>query len=179
MSNETQSINILKEQFTGKTGPPGYILVFGTFEDQSSSNYPEAGYGDEGKWRWFVEISGNYTLFSNGLLSNGTSANGKHADGNDNLFGNYSIGEDSVNGTGSSSSPELVANEEGQNTTFYKLLYYAHNYLLEGDTATKAAQSVGMEGYFTLAAIFPSTATSYDGIDPIVAIYKINYNITA
>jgi dolichyl-diphosphooligosaccharide--protein glycosyltransferase len=172
MSNETQSIKLLKEDFNGTYGPPRYIVVFGTFQDSSSSTppYPEAGYGDEGKWRWFVEISGNDTL-----LNNGTPANGK-----DNLFGNYSIGENIVNQS-STSSGSLVANQVGQNTTFYKLLYYAHDYLLEGDTAAEAAQAVDLTGngtssyYFTLAAIFPSTKTSYSGIDPIVAIYEINY----
>jgi asparagine N-glycosylation enzyme membrane subunit Stt3 len=173
MSNETQSIKMLKEDFNGTYGPPRYIVVFGTFQDSSTSTppYPEAGYGDEGKWRWFVEISGNDTL-----LNNGKPANGK-----DNLFGNYSIGEDIVNQS-STSSGSLVANPVGQNTTFYKLLYYAHDYLLEGDTAAEAAQAVDLTEingtssyYFTLAAIFPSTKTTYSGIDPIVAIYKINY----
>ncbi len=183
MSNETRAVQILKQQFTDKTGhSPDYILVFGTFQDSSSNNYPEAGYGDEGKWRWFVQISGNYTLLPNGSFHNGTSTNGKHANGQDSLYGNYSIGEDSVNGTASSSSPTLVKNNLGQNTTFYKLLYYAHNRVLMSSTyptAADAAKSVGMEGYFTEAAMFPSTTTSYSGIDPIVAIYRIHYNITA
>jgi dolichyl-diphosphooligosaccharide--protein glycosyltransferase len=163
MSTEQQSINILKTQFTGKYGPPGYIVVFGTFQDSSSSTppYPEAGYGDEGKWRWFVQIAGNKTL----------------ANGEDTLFGNYSIGEDVVNRT-STSSGTLIANQLGQNTTFYKLLYYAHDRLLQSSTYTTAeaaAQAVNMEGYFTEAAFFPSTKISYGGIDPIVAVYKINY----
>jgi len=167
MSNETQSIKMLKDDFNGTYGPPHYIVVFGTFQDSSSSTppYPEAGYGDEGKWRWFVEISGNDTL-----LSNGTPANGQS-----NLFGNYSIGENIVNQT-STSSGSLMANPVGQNTTFYKLLYYAHDYLLEdNENAATAAQTINLEGYFTLAAIFPSPKVSYSGIDPIVAIYSINY----
>jgi dolichyl-diphosphooligosaccharide--protein glycosyltransferase len=163
MSTEPQAVKILKDQFTGKYGPPGYIVVFGTFQDNSNQSYPEAGYGDEGKWRWFAEIAGNYTF----------------AKGKDSLFGNYSIGENEVNATG---TPSLVPNAVGQNTTFYKLLYYAHDYLLEGDSAAGAAQAVNMTDipgtstpYFTLAQIFPTTKISYEGIDPIVAIYKINY----
>ena len=160
MSNETQSIKLLKEHFTGKYGPPGYIVVFGTFQDSSSNNYPEAGYGDEGKWRWFVDISGNYTL-----LPNGKPANGKDA-----LFGNYSIGENEVNAT--SSSPSEVANSLGQNTTFYKLLYYAKDVVLLNQTTP----DVNLEGYFTEAAFFPTSKPSYGvGVDPIVAVYKINY----
>jgi len=174
MSNETQSIKILKDHFNGPYGPPRYIVVFGTFEASTSSGsttYTEAGYGDEGKWRWFVEISGNDTL-----LSNGQPANGK-----DNLFGNYSIGEDIVNQS-STSGGSLVTNKVGQSTTFYKLLYYARDYLLESDTATEAAEAVNMTEipgtssyYFTLADIFPSTSTNYGGLYPIVAIYDINY----
>jgi dolichyl-diphosphooligosaccharide--protein glycosyltransferase len=160
MSPEQQSVKILKSQFTGNYGPPKYIVVFGTFQDSSSSTppYPEAGYGDEAKWRWFVQIAANRTF----------------ANGNDSLFGNYSIGEDIVNRT-STSSGSLVANQVGQNTTFYKLLYYAHDHILESYDAATAAQNVNMEGYFTEAAIFPSTKTSYGGLDPLVAIYKINY----
>ena len=159
ISTEQQSVKILRDQFTGKYGSPGYIVVFGTFQDDSSSNYPEVGYGDEGKWRWFVQISGNKTL-----LPDGTPANG-----NDALFGNYSIGYDVVNRT-STSNGTPVANAVGQNTTFYKLLYYAHDYLLLGQEST-----VDLEGYFTLAATFPSTKTAHGGVDPIVAVYKINY----
>ena len=166
MSNETHAIQIIKQQFQDKNGHlPDYVVVFGTFKEDSKTNYPELGYGDEGKWRWFVQISGNYTL-----LPNGKPANGKDA-----LFGNYSIGEDNT-ANASATTPTLVKNEAGQNTTFYKLLYYAHRRVLEGYTATTAAQSVGMEGYFQEAAFFPSTKASYNiGIDPIVAIYKINY----
>jgi dolichyl-diphosphooligosaccharide--protein glycosyltransferase len=165
MSTEQQSTNILKTQFTGKYGPPSYIVVFGTFSyDSSSSTYPEVGYGDEGKWRWFVQISGNKTLLPDG----------KPANGNDALFGNYSIGYDIINRTATSNGTPVI-NAVGQNTTFYKLLYYANDRILVGDTAATAVQTVNMEGYFTEAAFFPSTKVSYGGIYPIVAIYKINY----
>jgi dolichyl-diphosphooligosaccharide--protein glycosyltransferase len=173
MSNQTQSIKILKDHFNGTYGPPSYIIVFGTFSSSTSSGtttYIPYGYGDEGKWRWFVQISGNYTS-----LSNGKPANGKDA-----LFGNYSIGYDVVNET--SSTPSYPANKVGQSTTFYKLLYYACDTLLENETAATAAQAVNMTKipgtssyYFTLAATFPSTPTNYGGVYPIVAVYKINY----
>jgi dolichyl-diphosphooligosaccharide--protein glycosyltransferase len=172
MSNGTQSIKILKSQFNGTYGPPHYMVVFSTWEySSSSSSYQQAGYGDEGKWRWFAEISGNDTLLSNGVAANGNS----------NLFGNYSIGEDIVNES-STSSGSLVTNEVGQSTTFYKLLTFSSDYLLEGDTAAAAAQAVNMTEipgtssyYFTLAATFPSTKTDYGGLYPIVAIFYINY----
>jgi asparagine N-glycosylation enzyme membrane subunit Stt3 len=171
MSNETQSIKMLKDDFNGTYGAPRYIVVFSTWEyDSSTSSYQQAGYGDEGKWRWFAEISGNYTL-----LSNGTPANG-----NSNLFGNYSIGVDATSsGSAVTNSSSALA---GQSTTFYKLLTFSSDYLLNKDTATEAAQAVNMTEipgtstyYFTLANIFPSTATSYDGLYPIVAVFNINY----
>ncbi|HML02500.1 MAG TPA: STT3 domain-containing protein [Candidatus Bathyarchaeia archaeon] len=165
MSNLTQSIKMLKDDFNGPYGPPRYIVVFSTWEySSSSSSYQQAGYGDEGKWRWFAEISGNDTL-----LSNGTPANG-----NSNLFGNYSIGEDATStGAAVTNSSAALA---GQSTTFYKLLYYSENYLLvDSGSASEAAAAINLEGYFTLASIFPFTATSYDGLYPIVAVFNINY----
>jgi len=165
MSNETQAINILS-QFRDSNGHrPDYILVFATFQDDSSKNYPEAGYGDEGKWRWMAKISGNFTLLNNG----------KPANGNDAYFGNYSIGKDRYTAAGQT-TPTIIDNQMGKNTTIYKLMYYAHARVLEGFDAQSAAANVGMEGYFTEAALFPSSRPSYNvGVDPIVAIYKINY----
>jgi hypothetical protein len=171
MSNETRSIYLLKNDFNGPYGLARYIVVFSTWEySSSSSSYQQAGYGDEGKWRWFVEISGNDTL-----LSDGTPANG-----NSNLFGNYSIGLDATSaGAAVTNSTSALA---GQSTTFYKLLMFSSDYLLNKDTPTEAAQAVNMTEipgtstyYFTLANIFPSTATSYDGLYPIVAVFNINY----
>lgn len=154
MSNETQAIKILKDQL----GRPNYILVFATFKDDSSNQYPEAGYGDEGKWRWMAKIAGNFTF----------------ANGNDNLFGNYSIGKD--NNATAGSTPNLLTNSNGTASVIYKLMYYAHDRILEGFDATTAASNVGMEGYFQEAAFFPSSKPSYNiGVDPMVAIYKINY----
>jgi len=182
MSNQTQSISLLEKHFNGPYGPPKYIVIFGTWYNSGSSTSPSyqgEGYGDEGKWRWFVDISGNYTLFSNG----------KPADGKDSLFGNYSIGVNSINGTQGSSSVQTKANTNGTSTTFYKLLTYAEDRILLGQDASTAAGNVGMlsynvtsstgsvspQDYFTEAAFFPSSSISYGGVYPIVAVYKINY----
>lgn len=154
MSNETQAIKILKEQL----GRPDYILIFVTFKDDSANNYPEAQYGDEGKWRWMAKIAANFTF----------------ANGNDNVFGNYSLGKDNTAPAGQ--TPNLVDNEVGMNSTLYKLMYYAHGRVLLGYDIKTATELVGMQGYFEEAAFFPSTRPTYNiGIDPIVAIYKINY----
>jgi dolichyl-diphosphooligosaccharide--protein glycosyltransferase len=160
MSNETQAIKILGEQFRDPTTGhrPDYILIFATFKDDSSNNYPEAGYGDEGKWRWMAKIAANFTF-----------ANGK-----DTLFGNYSIGEDNTAAAGETAN--LVPNANGTASVIYKLMYYAHERVLEGYSADSAATNLNMEGYFKEAAFFPSSRPSYNiGVDPIVAIYKINY----
>jgi dolichyl-diphosphooligosaccharide--protein glycosyltransferase len=158
MSNETQAIKILKEQL----GRPEYILVFCTFQDNANASYPEAGYGDEGKWRWMAKIAANFTF----------------ANGNDNIFGNYSLGRD--NDAPQGESPHLISNVYGLNSTLFKLMYYAHDRVLLGYAADSAATNVGMEGYFTEVGdkqgLFPSTKPGYNiGVDPIVAIYKINY----
>jgi dolichyl-diphosphooligosaccharide--protein glycosyltransferase len=169
MSNETQAIKILKEQL----GKPDYILVFCTFQENSQNNYPEAGYGDEGKWRWMAKIAGDFTF----------------AKGNDAVFGNYSLGQDK-----SQSAQTTTPNKVGQNTTIYKLMYYVHDRVLLGyDKSTVANnQSTsqvymdrfikdGSETYYfeevgDKAGFFPATLPGYNiGVDPIVAIYKINY----
>jgi len=161
MSNETHAIKILKEQL----GRPDYILVFVTFEDNSEQGYPEAGYGDEGKWRWMAKIADSVKLWDNSTF---------FAQGNDNIFGNYSLGRDNTAPAGE--TPNLIDNHAGQNSTLYKLMYYAHDRVLSGFDAAAAAQNVKMQGYFEEAMFFPSTRPGYNiGVDPIVAIYKINY----
>jgi len=165
MSNETQAVQILS-QFRDASGHrPDYILVFATFQDNSQNHWPEAGYGDEGKWRWMAKIAGNFTF----------------AKGNDALFGNYSLGKDSYTPSGST-TPAYTDNSVGKNTVIWKLMYYAHDRVLEAsDNATiTSGQSYSRipnwQGYFVPVAFFPASRPSYNiGIDPIVAIYKINY----
>jgi hypothetical protein len=54
VSNETQAVRILKEQFNGPYGPPTYILVFTTF---ASTGQDYSVGGDEGKWMWMARIA--------------------------------------------------------------------------------------------------------------------------
>ena len=62
VSNETQAVRILKEQFNGPHGPPKYILVYITFY----STGQDAGYGgDEGKWMWMARIANSSTEVQN------------------------------------------------------------------------------------------------------------------
>ena len=46
MSNETEAVRLLRENFNGPNGPPTHILVFTTFNSLGG----DQGYGDEGKW---------------------------------------------------------------------------------------------------------------------------------
>ena len=62
MSNETQSVRILEEQFNGPDGPPKYVLLFLTFW----STGQDGGYGgDEGKWLWMARIANSSTYVKN------------------------------------------------------------------------------------------------------------------
>ena len=97
MSNETQAIKILKEQFNGPDGPPTHILVFTTFNSLGG----DQGYGDEGKWRWMARIA-NQTVVPRFYHEWGDREEY-------NTFGN--ITED-----------QWMWNDLGKNTTVYKLM---------------------------------------------------------
>jgi len=98
MSNETQAVAILKEEFNGPYGPPTHILVFTTFNSLGS----DQGYGDEGKWRWMARIA------------NQTAAPGIFSEWGDrdqfNTFGNVT------------EEGQWMWNDLGKNTTIYKLM---------------------------------------------------------
>jgi len=96
MSNETQAVKILKEQFNGPDGPPTHILVFTSFSSLGS----DQGYGDEGKWRWMARIA-NQTV----------------------AFGFYKEENQGQNNTfGYVTENQWVWNDLGKNTTVYKLM---------------------------------------------------------
>jgi len=103
MSNETEAIRILKQEFNGPNGPPTHILVFTTFNSYDGG---DQGYGDEGKWRWMARIAnqsiapGFYTEW------------GEREQNNTFGFINDETGQ-------------WVWNEAGQNTTIYKLMQFA------------------------------------------------------
>jgi dolichyl-diphosphooligosaccharide--protein glycosyltransferase len=58
MSNETQAVRILEDQFNGHKGPPKYVLLYLTF--WSTGQYGGYG-GDEGKWVWMARIANSST----------------------------------------------------------------------------------------------------------------------
>lgn len=97
MSNETQAVKILKEQFNGPDGPPTHILVFTSFNSLGG----DQGYGDEGKWRWMARIA-NQTVAAGFYHEWGE--NEQH-----NTFGNLT-------------ENQWAWNNLGKNTTIYKLM---------------------------------------------------------
>ncbi len=149
MSNETEAIKFLEEYDST------YILVFVTFATNgSANNVYDAGYGDEGKWRWMARIGGL----------------------DDNKYGNYTLGTDWVdtNEDGQINDDELIANELGNNTVIYKLMHYA------SDTVTSGFSNIGLE-YFEKAYFSqePETLQLYPRSDdyfaPVVCVYKVNH----
>ena len=105
MSNETEAIKILQEQFTGPRGPPTHILAFFTFYTDGV----DRGYGDEGKWYWMARIgsSDNKTTSTYGEFfteyGNGT-----------NSFGSQNQTEDQ--------RAYFKWNEQGRQLVLYKMM---------------------------------------------------------
>jgi len=156
MSNETGAIEIL-EQFNERGEyNVTYVVVFVTFAtDGSSDKIYDAGYGDEGKWRWMARIGGL----------------------DDEKYGNNTLGIDWVdtNDNGQVDDGELVANELGNSTVIYKLMHYA------SDTLTSGNSDIELE-HFEKAYFSQDTKTlqwyprSNDYFAAAVCVYKINYD---
>ena len=109
ISDESQAIEFMK------AFDVTHVLVFTSFgTDGQSSTLSDAGYGDEGKWRWMAKI---------GELD-------------DELYGNYTLGVDwtDTDENGSPGEDELIANTMGTSTVLYKLMHYASNSLVYGST---------------------------------------------
>ncbi|MHC3128514.1 MAG: glycosyltransferase family 39 protein [Candidatus Bathyarchaeota archaeon] len=157
MSNETGAIEILERFNERGEHNITHILVFHTFATDGSSNtIYDAGYGDEGKWRWMARIGGL----------------------DDNKYGNYtSLGMDWVdtNDDGQVDDDELIVNELGNSTVLYKLMHYA------SDTLTAGYSDIELE-YFEAAYFSQDAETlqwiprSDDYFAAAVCVYKVNYD---
>jgi asparagine N-glycosylation enzyme membrane subunit Stt3 len=148
MSNETEAIEFLKEYDST------YVLIFITFAtDGSSETVYDAGYGDEGKWRWMALIPGL----------------------DDTKYGNYTLGMDWIdtNEDGQASADELIQNELGNSTVLYKLMHYA------SDMLTVGYSDIELE-YFEEAYFSQNAETlqwyprSDDYFATAVCVYKVN-----
>jgi len=158
MSNETGAIEILERFNERGEHNITHILVFHTFATDGSSNtIYDAGYGDEGKWRWMARIGGL----------------------DDNKYGNFTLGTDWIdvndNQQYDEGEDELVANELGNSTVIYKLMHYA------SDTLTAGYSDIELE-YFEAAYFSQDAETlqwiprSDDYFAAAVCVYKVNYD---
>jgi dolichyl-diphosphooligosaccharide--protein glycosyltransferase len=155
MSNETGAIEILDSFNKRREHDVTYVLIFHTFATDGSKIY-DAGYGDEGKWRWMARIGGL----------------------DDADYGNYTLGVDWVDtsGDGQADDDELIVNELGNSTVIYKLMHYASDTLVYGSSDIQLehfepvyfSQKGGQELQW-----WPR---SDDQFAAVVCVYKVNYD---
>jgi dolichyl-diphosphooligosaccharide--protein glycosyltransferase len=157
MSNETGALEILESFNEREEHDVTHALVFVTFATDGTSNtIYDAGYGDEGKWRWMARIGGL----------------------DDDKYGNQTLGTDWIdtNDNGQADEGELEANELGNSTVVYKLMHYASETLVFGSS------NIQLE-HFEPAYFSQNEDTfqwrqrsSDDYFGWAVCVYKINYD---
>ena len=175
MGNENQSLQMLSTYNNyHNPGLVNYVVVYSVLQvsqPSGSSGYAlsPAGFGDEGKWNWMARISGgneaNY--IKEGFMSNATS---EWKD--ETAFGNYT------------STGQWNWNDQGDNCTIYKLMsnswsQYADFWTSQsGVTFTVSQKTTSPLSYFTLVDLagIDVSPFAYQGLVPIVAIYKVNYS---
>jgi dolichyl-diphosphooligosaccharide--protein glycosyltransferase len=166
MSNETQAVRILKEQFNGPHGPPTYILVFTTFAS-TSQDYPVGG--DEGKWMWMARIANSSRtvreLYAQewGVweYEEWTNSTGQY-----NTFGN------------ATASP-FKWNDLGQNTTIYKLMENAKSSLLYSTLGYTAPTLLYFKNPHFFGGPVATLGTDSSGntvyLEALVCLYEVDY----
>jgi dolichyl-diphosphooligosaccharide--protein glycosyltransferase len=164
LSNETQAVRILKEQFNGPNGPPAYILVFTTFAS-TSQDYPYGG--DEGKWTWMARIA-NASRTVRELYKD--------------EWGEWTYNEWGSNmqyntfGYSNSTTGTFQWNAAGQNTTIYKLMEYAKVSQIPDYTAF--ALTYFKNGHFfggPVAQIGTDQQQNPVYLDAVVCLYEVDY----
>jgi asparagine N-glycosylation enzyme membrane subunit Stt3 len=148
-----------------------YILIFEVLQIQESSSSSgtssasllasPAGLGDEGKWMWMARISGQAKdrLVSTGHMNPNNAWTDEYA------FGNVS------------SSNQWVWNDQGLDSTIYKLLSYtAQQYCDNTGGLVQSTQTSVTPAYFKTEFIAGLDQSPYQyGIVPLVALYKIDW----
>jgi dolichyl-diphosphooligosaccharide--protein glycosyltransferase len=156
MSNETGAIEILEGFNERGEKNVTHVLVFVSFATDGSSNtIYDAGYGDEGKWRWMARIGGL----------------------DDGKYGNNSLGTDWIDtdDDGQIDDGELVANELGNSTVVYKLMHYASETLAFGSSNIQLEHFE--KAYFSRNdETFQWHQRSNDYFAWAVCVYKVNYD---
>jgi len=165
MSNETKAIEILKTwnrdaHSRGFQSNISHVLVFTTLQSDQQGNIMDAGFGDEGKWRWMARIPGL----------------------DDASFGNFTLGTDwlgDINENNQRDPEELVVNVKGQNSTIYKMMTHGKRDVFP-DAPNIQQLSLEPLQYFEKAYFSRTQETAQQalrtyGIVPLVLVYKINY----
>jgi asparagine N-glycosylation enzyme membrane subunit Stt3 len=163
MANETQSLKMLK-LYNAK-----YVLVFVTVAlgQSGGSYYATYGrYGDEGKWMWMARISGQdqKRYESQGFLDSQSSWADETA------FGSYD------------NQSNWVWNDQGTNSTIYKLMSWGKNRwatvngVYDYDQANVTQPLYFKEAFFSgLHLSAQDAANKYGGIIPLVCLYEVEY----
>ena len=156
MSNETGAIEILEGFNERGDHNITHVLVFVTFaSDGSSDKIYDAGYGDEGKWRWMARIGGL----------------------DDSKYGNYTLGTDWIdtNDNGQPDDDELINNELGNSTVIYKLMHYASDTLVFGTSDIELGKFE--KAYFSQDTETLQWYPTSDGyFAAAVCVYEVNYD---
>ena len=156
MTNETRAMEIIEDFNSRGDKNITDVLTFVTVATTDGTTTYDAGYGDEGKWRWMAKIPGL----------------------NDTLLGNYTLGEDWIgdtNSNGQADADELIPNARGNQTLLYKMMHYAI------DTVTTGSSDIILEhfapAYFSQEPGNPQwIQRDSDYFVPIVCVYSVIYD---
>jgi len=165
VSNETQAVRILKEQFNGPYGPPTYILVFTTF---ASTGQDYSVGGDEGKWTWMARIANSSSTVRELYKK-------EWGEWTYNEWG--SSMEYNTFGYSNSTTGLFQWNAVGQNTTIYKLMENAKSSQVSGYPAPQLTYFKNPHFFggpvATLGTIQSTGETVY--LDALVCLYEVDY----
>jgi hypothetical protein len=165
MSNETVALKILKDQFNGPNGPPTHILVFTTFYRDGV----DAGFGDEGKWRWMARIANSVNKTTELYTEEGFSWNYTEWNGGTNTtFGFATQTTEQQN-----ARPYFEWNSMGQQTVIYKIMAAAKQY--KGATGTWWTPPADATEFKYLKNPYFSEGKDLGGIYAIIAMFEIDY----
>ena len=151
MSNETEALRILQQQFDGPNGPPTHILVFTSFTSLGG----DQGYGDEGKWRWMARIA------------NQSVAPGFYKEWGD---------REQYNTFGEVQENQWLWNELGKNTTIYKLMQVGKEQIVPSGSAPTLEHF--QPAHFSPGKPIAAIGTAGDQtvyLHALVCLYEIDY----
>ncbi|MCW4006932.1 MAG: hypothetical protein NWF04_10145 [Candidatus Bathyarchaeota archaeon] len=164
MANENHSLQMLE------TYDAEYVLVFTTLQlqvtnDGTLAGVQFAGYGDEGKWVWMADISGNAKdrFIDAGFMTDDYQWSSK-----------VDFGYNETSGVSE-------WNDMGLNSTIYKLMSYAESQWAE-EYGVTTAETVSIPEYFTPTYISGLEITpeeayqQYGWLIPLVCLYHIDWD---